>query len=191
MQAENRTSITLRRILFLIDNSMIGELHMITQKRLKEVLHYNPDTGDFTWLISVGTKKANSVAGTEKGGYIFIQIDKVIYRAHRIAWLYITGMHPCNIDHINHNGCDNKFKNLRNVSHRENMRNRTISKNNKSGVNGVTFVRARNKWWAQVEINGRCISLGYYADKFEAICARKSANNKYRFHKNHGATESA
>ena len=166
---------------------------MITQKELKNLLHYCPETGAFTWIYSAGAKKAGSSAGSKKSGYIYIQIDKVIYKAHRLAWLYMCGIWPKNIDHINHVKSDNKFLNLRNTSHRENMRNRTISKNNKSGINGVFFYKRDSIWVAQIEIDRINIYLGRFKDKFEAICARLSANNKYGFHKNHGssATESA
>lgn len=161
---------------------------MITQERLKKVLNYNPGTGDFTWVSSIGPIKSGSKAGTEKGGYINIQIDKKLYKAHRLAWLYINGAFPDNIDHINHIGIDNRILNLRDISHADNMRNRSLSSNNKSGVNGVFFYKRDSLWVAQIEIHRKNIFLGRFNDKFDAICARKSADNKYGFHENHGIT---
>jgi hypothetical protein len=56
----------------------------------------------------------------------------------------------------------------------------------KSGVNGVCFDKNRKKWIAQIEFDGKHISLGRFSDFFSAVCARKSAEQAYCFHVNHG-----
>ena len=66
---------------------------MITYARLREVLHYDPATGAFTWLKTLSKRrKAGLSAGSlSSAGYILICIDDVRTRAHRLAWLYVTG----------------------------------------------------------------------------------------------------
>lgn len=160
---------------------------MITQKELKELLNYNPDTGIFTWRYSRRGAKKGSTAGSNDGyGYTSIRVNSKPYGSHRLAWLYMFGAWPKNqIDHINHDRVDNRIENLREVTRQENGRNLALNKKNTSGVTGVR--RKGNQWYATIGVNGSKVRLGGFKDKFEAICARKSANNKYGFHKNHGS----
>ena len=61
---------------------------MLTQERLKEVLYYNPEIGEFIWNISHENIREGDVAGTKTDfGYIAIRIDNKIYKAHRLAWI--------------------------------------------------------------------------------------------------------
>ena len=162
---------------------------LIKLEMLKDLLCYCPERGIFTWRESTNTKiKVGSVAGHEKAtGYNEIRINGKTYKAHRLAWLYVYGEWPKGeIDHINHDGMDNRISNLRDVSHRENGMNQPIRKNNKSGVNGIHKNKSGKKWLAAIHTNYKVIPLGSFSDKFEAICARKSAENKYKFHANHG-----
>ena len=161
---------------------------MITQKELKQLLHYNPETGVFMWLKKPNGR-ANTLeeAGTNVNGYIQIRIHRVHYYAHRLAWFYMHGVWPKEyIDHINHIRSDNRIINLRDVSKSENERNKSLFSKNTSGVHGVIWYKKINRWQAQMRILGENIYLGVFRDRFEAICARKSAENKYIFHKNHG-----
>ncbi len=165
---------------------------MITQAELKENLYYNPKTGDFTRLASHSNRtKVGDIAGTlDCYGYSVVMVKGSIYKAHRLAWFIIYGAWPKDqIDHINHNKSDNRIVNLREADSRENHRNCPMQKNNISGCCGVSWVKRDKVWRAQIKIDGTIISLGSYTDKFEAICARKSADNKYGFHENHGATK--
>ncbi len=163
---------------------------MITQAELKELLHYNPETGVFKWK----KKTANCIEiGDMAGclnsrGYLIICINSKNYYAHRLAWLYMTGEWPVQIDHINHIKDDNSWINLRETTSQENSKNRSLRKTNKSGVIGVGWCKQSNKWKTGIKISQKAIHLGYFTDKFEAICARKSAERKYEFHPNHGAT---
>ena len=163
---------------------------MITQAELKEALHYNPDTGIFTRLITISSRaKAGTVAGYFRSdGYIYIGINKKQYLAHRLAWLYMYGEFPVyQLDHMNHKRADNRIMNLRTASNQENHKNRSKSARNTSGMTGVGWYKATGKWRSEINVDSRKIHLGYFEDKFEAICARLSANNKYGFHPNHGA----
>ena len=161
---------------------------MLTQERLKELLHYDPEAGLFTWLVSSGNGvKVGDIAGSFSHGYIQIRVKGKLHQAHRLVWLYMSGVWPKDqIDHINHIRDDNRIVNLREATHRENGRNRSMKSNNKSGVTGVHRYEQRKKWVAQIKVDDKLIYLGCFTDKFEAVCARKSAENKFGFHPNHG-----
>jgi len=161
---------------------------ILTQKRLKELFEYSPHTGLFLRLVAVNyNAKKGYYAGSISGGYMAIRIDSALYLSHRLAWLYMTGEFPDNeIDHINHNKFDNRWINIRAVSHADNMRNQPIRKNNTSGLFGVYWTKRDKKWFVQIELPNKCINLGRYSSFFDAACARKSAEIKYGFHANHG-----
>lgn len=145
---------------------------MITQEELKSQLHYCPDTGIFTRLVANSRRvKVGDIAGClNDRGYIAIKVDSKLYKAHRLAWLYITGNWPENyIDHINGVKNDNRIGNLRDVTSSENNQNQRKScANNKSGLLGVSWYKAMNKWNAQIELDGKRTHLGYFTDKHEA-----------------------
>jgi len=174
----------------------------INQEKLKIFLSYDSRTGNFTWLVrerewfktrracsTWNTRFQGTIAGhTNPIGYLSIGIQGRLYWAHRLAWLFVYGEFPENyIDHINHDGFDNRISNLRSVTCIENQQNRLLNKNNTSGVVGVFWSNLYNKWKAQIYVNGKQIYLGIYYNFFEAVCARKSAQNKYGFHPNHGS----
>ena len=162
----------------------------LTQEYLKDHFFYNADTGDLFWRkkTSVFSKIAvGDVAGcTAKDGRKAVTVLNKRHYIHRIIFLYMYGFCPKQIDHINHNPSDNRLANLRPASPSVNQRNRSLNKNNTSGFNGVRMRRGR--WLAQVKINNKVIDLGSYIRKADAITARKEANEKYNFHKNHGAS---
>ena len=83
------------------------------------------------------------------------------------------------VDHINHNGLDNRKSNLRICTNQENICNCEIPKNNKSGCKGVYWAKDKNKWTVQVTINNKTIYIGRYTNLEEAIEARKEASKKY------------
>ena len=159
---------------------------MITQTELKERLEYNPDTGVFTRLVLTGRFSKGTFAGTKSHGYIDIGFLGKRYGAHRLAWLYVHGHFPEQIDHINGIRDDNRLSNLREVNNYINSRNIGMRKNNKSGFMGVSWANRDSKWVSQIMINYKTIILGTFDDKEDAIEARKAANIKYGFHVNHG-----
>ena len=161
---------------------------MLTQARLKELLSYNPETGVFVWIKSRGNAKAMSEAGAigKPHNYRRIKIDQKSYRAHRLAFLYMDGVMPEFVDHINHDKTNNNWSNLRCVTHKENMQNLKKYKNNKSGLTGVGWDEQLRKWRANISLGGKLIHLGRFKYIFDAACARKSAENRYGFHDNHG-----
>lgn len=151
---------------------------MLSQSRLKEVLHYDPDTGVFTWLVKLGGRHnigtiANSVDGK---GYIRIQIDGRRYRAHRLAWFYVYGNWPKNnIDHRDRNRKNNRINNLRDRTQAENMRNTGMRPDNTSGYKGVTWDKVNQKWKAQMQVDGRMKFLGRFSKIKDAVSARNAA----------------
>ena len=165
---------------------------MITQKELKELLHYDPETGIFTRLKSVssGARKGDIAGHSTGNGYLQIGIKGRYYRAHRLAWLYMTGEWPKDqIDHINHIRTYNRWVNLREATNQENHKNQTLKSTNTSGVCGVYFRNDTLKWAAFIWVNDKPTNLGSFTDKFEAICARKASENKYGYHANHGTNK--
>ena len=165
----------------------------ITQERLKELLKYDSETGVFTRAINSGKNnrwKKGSVVGcvSKKNGYINVSLLGKRYYAHRLAWLYVHGEFPkFDIDHINHVRDDNRIANLRSVTRQENMRNSSTPSHNTSGLIGVSWRKDKRKWRSYITVNGKLISLGSHTHLESAITARKSAEIKYEFHKNHGA----
>lgn len=160
---------------------------MITQERLKELFKYDPDTGLLTRSTGFNNVKIGDIAGTLRyDGYLHIKIDGKLYLCHRLAWVYMYGDIPENIDHINHIRDDNRIVNIRNVSKLENNRNQSIMPTNTSGVTGVSWHKTLNKWRCFINVNNKQVHLGVY-DDFELAClVRKEANIKYGFHSNHG-----
>ena len=112
---------------------------MVTQERLKELLHYCPDTGAFTWIKARrGVSLWRDAGCTMTEGYRSISVDSKPYGSHRLAFLYMTGKFPEDqIDHVNQVRDDNRWKNLRPVTHQENHRNGGIGKGNTSGFVGT------------------------------------------------------
>lgn len=154
---------------------------MITQKELKHILKYNKDTGIFLWL-NCKNRSVNSVAGAiDNKGYRRIGLKKSYKRAHILAWFYVYGSWPKNqLDHINRNRDDNRISNLREVTSQQNSRNRTPSIN-KFGVIGLSWCKKSKKFYSRITVDRKTKHLGYYISMFDAICARKSAENKYEF----------
>ena len=163
---------------------------MITQEILKEYLQYFPETGVFKWVktSSNRAKKGNIAGGsTVENWYATLSFMGKQYLAHRLAWFYMTGSFPeKHIDHINHDKTDNRWSNLRQADEKTNGRNMSKQKRNKSGVTGIRLNKKYNKWQVEIIYNRKYIYLGFYDYFFEAVCARKSAENKYGFHPNHG-----
>lgn len=173
----------------------------MNQVQLKELYDYNPDTGIFTrkqrprssfknnygYIGHLSVIERNKLGTISQGGYLLIEIGKKKYRAHRLAWLYVHGRFPVDqIDHINHLRADNRIINLREATNQENSKNISLRKDNVSGITGVYFRKEMKKWGAFINHNTKRIHLGFFKDFFEAVSVRKSAENKYGFHQNHG-----
>jgi hypothetical protein len=152
---------------------------MITQEKLKELLHYNPETGKFTRLVGGHGRRVGEMAGTiDSYGYVQIKIRKKCYRAHRLAWLYMTGMFPkeCT-DHINNIRNDNRWCNLREASYKENKLNSKVKSNCKLKVKGVE--PSGKKFIARASFNNKKYYLGTFSTISEASRKYKKFCKEY------------
>jgi hypothetical protein len=153
---------------------------MLTQEKLKEILYYDPETGIFNWIIRPRNNlQSGDQAGTyDRKGYLRILYKQKIYMGHWLAWLYVYGKWPDNeIDHINGNPSDNTIVNLRDVTRKQNMENKKVYKNNKSGVSGVNWHKKKQRWVVRVGHFGKRISVGQFVNIEDAIEARINAVN--------------
>ena len=169
---------------------------MITFEKADELFRYDSETGKLFWKKRVDSRIPVSLeAGTSraKDGYINVGTGGKLYPAHVIAMLPTFGSIPKNSEvvHINHIRNDNRLCNLRLVSRSENSRNQPVSSRNSTGHTGTYLDSGRNKFAAQIKVNGKCIYPGSYETLLEAVEARKAADKKYNFHPNHGTNESA
>jgi hypothetical protein len=151
---------------------------------LKSVLVYDEITGKFYWSK---TQNSRSIQGKEAGtlhrtGYIVIRYKGKAYSAHRLAWAFIKAHWPKrNIDHIDGDRKNNRFNNLREASHSENLYNLKLSSKNTSGMKGVHWSKANKKWKVQIKKEYKTYFGGYFFDVEEA---KKSA--KFLRRKLHG-----
>lgn len=147
------------------------------QSELKALIHYDPGTGIFTWNKARRGVRVGARTGCVNAvGYVVIGLNKKIYTAHRLAWLYMTGEWPAEtIDHANRDRKDNRWANLRAATYSQNNANTGLRCNNSSGVTGVSFNKAKRLWRAYIGHGGRQKFVGYYKSAEEAAAARARA----------------
>lgn len=184
----------------------MADHRMPPRDELCKLLDYNPETGDLTWKARddvqfAGCKlphRARAIWNARYAGkraltcpmpqgHLHGNIGNRRFLAHRVIWVIMTGIEPGEIDHINGNPADNRWCNLRDVTHVENGRNYGRGKHNTSGVTGVSFAKNIGKWHAYIQdIPGSRINLGYFDVFDEAVAARRAAEKRFGYHKNHG-----
>lgn len=150
---------------------------LLTQDRLVALISYDPVTGIFAWRQSRRGVRPGICGRISKGhGYLEICIDKVLYRANRLAFLYMNGEFPQQwVDHENRDKTDNRWSNLREASPSQNMSNVEMKPSNTSGLIGVTWDKARSKWRAQIRLNGKKVNLGRFETAEDAVNAHDYA----------------
>lgn len=157
---------------------MKKEEKMLTQDRLKELLDYDEHTGIFTWIVSRGKCKAGSVAGIiHPSGYILIGVCWKKYLAHRLAWAFAFGEFPSkDLDHKDGNRSNNAISNLREATRSENKQNMHIARiGNSTGLLGASYDKQKNKYRAQICVNGKRKYIGLFETAKEAHAAYLSA----------------
>ncbi|WP_157033074.1 HNH endonuclease [Halomonas sp. S2151] len=173
---------------------------------VKELLHYDPDTGIFTWKSrdrrwfssNVGWgvwngrfagKRAGCERGNSANGYRRrrISILNSYYLEHRLAWLWMEGGPvPEQIDHVNRDATDNRWANLREAKHIQNGRNQSLHSNNSSGYGGVS--RSSGKWRARCHMLGKDHHIGTFDDVEKAAEAVQEFRRLHGFSPEHGLT---
>ena len=131
----------------------------LTRARLRELLHYNEETGEIRWWKRAGKELClGNVAGCVR-----IRILGRTYRAHQLAWLYMTGRwgRPM-IDHRDGDPTNNRWSNLRRATASQNAANSRRPRDNSSGYKGVFLCRGSGRWRARVGKGGRKIHLGTF-----------------------------
>jgi hypothetical protein len=159
-----------------------------------ELLSYDPQTGKFRWNerpmkyfereqdhLTWNSKFAGAPAlDSRRSGYRYGSIFGENYTAHRVAWFYVTGEEPDEIDHKDGNRANNRFTNLRAADRKLNSNNHKLQSNNKSGHVGVSWHAKSGKWCVKV----RREYIGLFEKLEDAVAARKAA--AVDFYPNHG-----
>ena len=103
------------------------------------------------------------------------------YSISRVVFALANGYDPGSkdVDHKDGDRSNNNPNNLRAVTHAQNCINRNTGRSNLSGVVGVYWLEKSNRWIANITVNKRVIYLGCYADKEDAITARREGEKKY------------
>lgn len=152
----------------------------LTQERLKELLHYDPETGLFVRLRKTKKSAVGSVAGSSNSaGYLVIRVDEKVYYAHRLAILYVTGEWPtAHMDHIDGDRSNNRYSNIRDVSATVNGQNRrSANKSSSTGLLGAH--RKRSRFASRIVVDGTEVSLGRFDSPEEAHAAYIAAKRKH------------
>jgi len=173
---------------------------MLTKERLLEVLEFDESISRFRWRERVGSLRFNARFAGELAGcvsereplglfYRLLRIDKILYKEHRLVWLYWNGELPkANLDHLNGDGLDNRLENLRLDSDRSNQRNRARDPRNTSGYTNVSWNKIGRKWEVQVRGKIGNVHGGYFDGLEEAALKAAELREKLGFSPLHGLT---
>lgn len=152
----------------------------LNYERAHERLRYCRETGRLTWRTHRNKSKIGKQAGAVCGEYVQICIDGENYKAHRVIWLMEKGKWPeCLVDHRDSDGLNNRWRNLREATHRENARNKRPGKRNTTGYVGVCPDKASGKFEAHIGVDGRTVHLGKFQCVTAAVAARCAAEKHY------------
>ena len=153
---------------------------MLTHARLREILHYDPGTGIFTWRVRTSNriKIGDAAGGVIGNGYFMIGVDGVRYYGHRLAWFWMKGEWPDpECDHEDTDPLNNKWSNLRESTSSQNKRNSNRSSRNTSGFKGVSWDKRAARWRATIQ-DGKSIHLGFFDAPELAHAAYVAAANR-------------
>jgi hypothetical protein len=156
----------------------------LTADVLRAELSYNKSTGLFRRRVARNNRtKVGDVAGSvNNDGYTMISVLNKSYGAHRLAWLYVIGCWPeAEVDHRNHIRTDNRWRNLRAATKKQNHENE-LTRANSSGVKGVHWDAEHRKWRACIRHNKRLINLGRFGSLATAARVRGAAEKQFFTH---------
>ncbi|MFA6851065.1 MAG: HNH endonuclease [Selenomonadaceae bacterium] len=118
-----------------------------------------------TWIVNNSNPgKLHYIYGNFQGGMLLL---------HRYIMGAPKGM---SIDHLNHDGLNNCRNNLRIVTHAQNMQNRNVHKNSKSGIRGVYWDKQRKRWVVEIKLNSKKI----YKKRFNNILDAENTAKEMR-----------
>jgi hypothetical protein len=106
-------------------------------------------------------------------------LDGQKYRAHHLAWLYMTGEWCRELDHRDCNRSNNAFSNLRAASRSQNGANSLRPRRNTSGFKGVFWHEEAQKWRAMIRKDYKLKHLGMFGTKEDAAAAYARAAQTY------------
>lgn len=172
---------------------------------VRSLLIYDRETGEVTWAAdadeslfkskrSYGVwfakcagKPAGFVVRNERGyRRMVICIQGKRCYLHKIIWLHVTGRLPDGeIDHIDRDATNNKWANLREGTHGDNTKNRSLASNNVSGHSGVSWSNSKQRWVARVKVDGRPRNR-FFREKEDAIAQAKEWYRSLGFSHGHG-----
>lgn len=155
---------------------------------VRSILDYDPQTGIFHWRerpvshfkntrasIAWNGKWAGKAAGGMSQGYLLISINKIRFKAHRVAWLLTYGEPvPPVLDHIDGAPSNNRIANLRAASQSENLANARMRTDNHSGVKGV-FKKTNGRYLTNIRHDGKTRNIGTFDTLEEAAKAYQEA----------------
>jgi len=149
-----------------------------------ELAHYlfRYEDGVLYWRNPSNPAKTpcGAIAGyVSKRGYIHIQYERKIHKAHRLIFLMFNGYMPDIIDHIDGNINNNRPENLRAATHLENAQNAKKRKDNSSGVKNVCWHKRLSKWGVSLSVSGKIRHFGYFNDLELAALVASEARDKY------------
>lgn len=167
---------------------------MITQSEIFKFFKYCPLTGQLTRIAKINRHTGELynceilVENDNGSGYKRVFINGSRYLAHVVIFIYVTGRTPSAVDHVDGDKQNNKWANLREVDHDQNMVNKGVYVNSPFGFPGVS--KSKDKFIAVVQKNKVRKWLGKFDTVDAAITAIKSFHEVSGFHQNHGARES-
>lgn len=132
-------------------------------KLIFEYLTYLPESGEFWWTENAPPKvRCRQAFARDQRGYVCFKVGGRMYKAHRLAWLFVHGHFPNgHIDHIDGDITNNRISNLRDVAHSVNMQNqRKAMSSNSSGLLGVSPNGSR--WRAEIRVHGKKKYIGTF-----------------------------
>ena len=163
--SENRSKSQRKGNTYHIDGDVVIGITNNTNEEFYNDIEDMVKIQDYTWFVHIDQTGYKSLQAKVPG------TDKHIKMTALLGYKYY--------DHKNRNTLDNRKNNLRPATNSENMKNRSLFSNNKSGVTGVWFLKDRQKWRAEIKMNKKSVYLGDFINKDDAIEARLQAEADY------------